>query len=198
MAIFKIILYKTIVYNLLRNKNLIIFLNPLNTYNELDQLICILCKMVVRNEAVWPVHLNSRLHKDNIAIAKKTKLEPTATSQSVNSNKRLSTYEDPQPQKKIKGILKSTCQQPSSANAKLPADFFENSVTTDINMIVPQKSTTSSSNSKTEIVNDEKINENKDNKDASQSILPEGFFDDPVKDAKVIINLLICLFYIFF
>ncbi|XP_011498866.1 PREDICTED: zinc finger protein 830 [Ceratosolen solmsi marchali] len=158
--------------------------SPLARYNELDQLTCVLCKLVVRNEAIWPVHLNSRLHKDNIALAKKTKLESTIPSQSVNSNKRLSTYENPQPQKKIKGILKNVCQQSSTTSTKLPADIFENSMITDNNVGVAVTNLTSSS---TEVVNNEEEmvnNENKDNKDASQSILPEGFFDDPVKDAK--------------
>ncbi|XP_031784993.1 zinc finger protein 830 [Nasonia vitripennis] len=162
--------------------------SPLARYNELDQLTCVLCKTVVRSETLWPIHLNSKTHKDNIALAKKTKLEPAAT-QPRPSNKRATLFQEPQPVKKVKGILKNT-GHPASIKSSLPAGFFDESSPSHKNIdnsnARKTESTTvngSNVNGSQESVNVE-ASEVKNNKDSSQAVLPEGFFDDPVKDAK--------------
>ena len=128
--------------------------------------------MVVRNEATWPVHLNSKIHKENIELAKKTRLESIARPQAVSTMKRSSTdavFQEPAPPKRVKSILKNTQQSPSNIKAVLPADFFESPVQSNITNSEPQ------------------VDEAKEMKESVQSsVLPEGFFDDPKKDAKVI------------
>lgn len=162
------------------------FLNSRNTYNELDQLVCVICKIVVRNESVWPVHLNSKSHKDNIVLARKFKQGSMPPPQATTSMKRPSTTNEPQEPKKVRGILKNSGQTLASVKNSLPADFFEKPTSSLGSILSAKKNLTNGSSSSTETVKpEENAAEGKDAKD-SQSTLPEGFFDDPVKDAKVI------------
>ncbi|XP_014205878.1 zinc finger protein 830 [Copidosoma floridanum] len=170
--------------------------HPLARYNELDQLVCILCKIQVRNEAVWPVHLNSKSHKENIEMAKKTKLEaarPMKPPQPVASNKRPATSQSQhQEPKRVKGILKNSGQPPPNVKANLPSDFFDSSSTVSSGSgggtIVPKDALAngaSTTNGRMEVDgSEEKTSEVKDAKEDNQSALPEGFFDDPIQDAK--------------
>ncbi|CAG9764275.1 unnamed protein product [Ceutorhynchus assimilis] len=148
--------------------------SPLAKYNDLGQLTCILCKSVVRSEAVWLVHVNAKQHKQNVEVAKKLKEK---TNNFTTPLKRPLTPPLPDvPEKKVKGILK---------NAKQPQ---------------PSSSTIEISDRKPEAIkeaNNAKIDliKNKDSKEVAvstptgaeemdTSALPEGFFDDPVLDAK--------------
>lgn len=157
--------------------------------------MCILCKSIVRNETIWPVHLNSKVHKDNVTLAKKTKLETESTVKTPNTQtfkRPLSPSQDISTSKKIKGILKNSSQPVVQAKSNLPADFFDdNSKQVNGASAVTQKL---ESNVKDSIVNtkdvqhteeEEKEKEKEKVKDTNLAILPEGFFDDPVMDAKV-------------
>lgn len=74
------------------------------TYNESGQLTCVLCKTVVRSEAVWVVHINAKQHKENIELAKKLKEK---TNNFTTPLKRPLTPPLPEvPEKKIKGKIK--------------------------------------------------------------------------------------------
>lgn len=177
---------------------MIIFLNNVNTYNELNQLTCALCKIVVKSEALWPVHLNSKTHKDTVLIVKQTKEKLEAAAQVSKSQKRPSTFQEPHPAKKVKGILKNS----ANAKANLPDDFFESAPSTSnsikqppkalpngdqksTNGAIPKSNSSNGFHKTTEMETD--AAEVKNSKDSGQSTLPEGFFDDPIKDAKVII-----------
>lgn len=136
--------------------------------------------------------MSSKAHKDKVAFAKKLKSQPIEPA-TTGVSKRPSTFSEPQVQKKVKGILKNAEPIPANVKASLPADFFE------------KPSCLSSSIPKTNLKNDsisnnvEKLNlddkeikekdstegKEKDSK-GSQSAIPEGFFDDPEMDAKVI------------
>ncbi|KYQ46442.1 hypothetical protein ALC60_14538 [Trachymyrmex zeteki] len=158
------------------------------------QLMCILCKSVVRSETIWPVHLNSKVHKDNVALAKKTKLETESTINvsNVQTFKRPPSPSNNSPNKKIKGILKNSSQPVVQVKSNLPADFFDdNSEQVNNPSVLTQKL---ESKEKDPIVNttdvqhakeEEKEKEKEKVKDMNQAVLPEGFFDDPVMDAKV-------------
>lgn len=163
------------------------FLNLLNyTYNELDQLVCVICKIVVRNEAVWPVHLSSKAHKDKIALAKKLKSQPAESPKTIAADsKRSSTFSEPQPHKKVKGILKNSEQTPANVKASLPADFFEKSTSSASATPKTNPIKNSTSNNVGKSNSDEKEIKEKDMKEVAQSSIPEGFFDDPEMDAKV-------------
>lgn len=165
--------------------------SPLAKYTDAGQLMCILCKAVVRNEAVWPVHLNSKSHKENILSAKKTKLETDATK--VQSFKRPnSPSQESSVNKRIKGILKNSKTQSVQVSSSLPSDFFDkpskqvNGTTQPNAVALAQKSENKSETVPEKDIKNMGTEEEKEkNKDVNQTPLPEGFFDDPVLDAKV-------------
>lgn len=133
--------------------------SPLAKYNEAKQLTCVLCKSVVRSEAVWNVHVNSKQHKENVFLAKKLKEE---TNNFTYAKRGITEPEPEVPKKKIKGILK---------NSKI------NASDTSYDMTTMQDLPAGSS-----------VNVSEVEKEASSKLngdqLPEGFFDDPKLDAK--------------
>ncbi|GAB1860829.1 Zinc finger protein 830 [Camponotus japonicus] len=159
--------------------------SPLAKYTDSGQLMCILCKSIVRNETVWPVHLNSKIHKENVTLAKTTKLETESTTRTSNvlSFKRpFSPSQDIVVNKKIKTILKNSNSKEIQSKSILPTDFFHNNFK-QVNSISMQKL-----ESKDSTVNVADIHleaEEEKIKDTNLTVLPEGFFDDPVMDAKV-------------
>lgn len=134
--------------------------SPLAKYNEAGQLMCILCKSVVRSEAVWTVHVNAKQHRENVEIAKKLKEK---TNNFTTAAKRGLSPPTEVPEKKIKSILKNgTNKHETVAATSVPVAEkpIKNPAT---NEMAPQ----------------ETIPAPKDGE-----ILPEGFFDDPKLDAK--------------
>lgn len=81
--------------------------NPLAKYNSSGQLMCILCNSVVRSEHVWPVHLNSKQHRENVEKAKKLKELTNNFTVGKIKHKSSSPPRDAPPEKKVKGILKN-------------------------------------------------------------------------------------------
>ncbi|KAL6254959.1 hypothetical protein P5V15_014301 [Pogonomyrmex californicus] len=170
--------------------------SPLAKYTDSGQLMCILCKSVVRSETVWPVHLNSKMHKDNVALAKKTKLETEGAvkaSDGQSFKRPSSPPQNPPINKKIKGILKNSSQSVVQTRSNLPADFFDDNLK-QVNSI----SSMQNLESKDSVVNtvdvqhveeeeeeEEEEKEKEKVKDTNLAVLPEGFFDDPIMDAKV-------------
>ncbi|GAB0093526.1 Coiled-coil domain-containing protein 16 [Sergentomyia squamirostris] len=157
--------------------------SPLAKYpfKSFSQLTCILCQSIVRSEDVWKVHVNAKVHRENVEKAKKLKEE---TQNFKLPAKRAAAPETPtnvQPTKKLKGILKNAnpvqtiVKAPSGDSSKpststqspLPSDFFDTAKN-------KEKS------SKPEHKNEEKM----DTDPAKDENLPEGFFDDPVQDAR--------------
>lgn len=144
------------------------------------QLSCQLCKKSVSTNAVWKVHVNSKQHKDNLAHAKllKEKLENHQKEPTIQQ--RVAALKEGQ---KLKSILKNSSSPSAqstegisvqsgeassselSINSTIPDDFFDAKVTI--------KAQTSSSTHKV-LEEDAQADE----------ALPQGFFDDPVKDAK--------------
>lgn len=156
--------------------------------------MCVLCKSVVRNETVWPVHLNSKIHKENIALAKKTKLETESTiktSDAASFKRPASPSHNTSANKKIKGILKNSSQPVAQTKSSLPADFFDNSkqVNGGPSSATLKSEKKDSTASVTDVrsmeVEEENEKEKEKVKDTNASVLPEGFFDDPIMDAKV-------------
>lgn len=163
--------------------------SPLARYTDAGQLMCILCKSIIRNETVWTVHLNSKTHKENIALAKKIKLE---TDNGPQPFKRPSSpSQESSARKKAKGILKNPIAT-QTVSSSLPRDFFDsnskqcNGDTTTSSSGITQKSEGNKDLSIDVQSKGTETEEEKDiGKDVSQAVLPEGFFDDPVMDAKV-------------
>ncbi|XP_031618063.1 zinc finger protein 830 [Contarinia nasturtii] len=189
--------------------------SPLAKYNDLGQLMCLLCKTVVRSEDVWKVHINAKQHKQNVELAKKSANSmppppvPSAQSSSAAtaSKRRMAPPPIPEVPAKIpKGILKnSPSHKPnnsssqvadakptttSTENSALPDNFFDDP---------PQnanfyEATLTKTTIKTNLISikrnpdpDKMDDTNAENSNAEQlkdETLPEGFFDDPIKDAK--------------
>jgi len=80
-------------------------LNLFLTYDDSGQLFCILCESVVRSEAVWNVHINSKKHRENIAHVKRKREDPLNCVQPSLPQpvKRPAQTEVILPSKKLKG-----------------------------------------------------------------------------------------------
>lgn len=80
-------------------------LNLFLTYDDSGQLFCILCESVVRSEAVWNVHINSKKHRENIACVKRKREDALICVQPSlpQSMKRPVQTEVILPSKKLKG-----------------------------------------------------------------------------------------------
>ncbi|XP_058118810.1 zinc finger protein 830 [Anopheles ziemanni] len=181
--------------------------SPLAKYNDLGQLTCALCRSIVRSEAVWKVHINSKQHKEHVELAKQLKEQPTRTTlpirdstisshQSDNPSKRPATSvttEDSIPMKKPKGILKNS-QSQSVQNTTLPNDFFDNklngqtgnknasSIRKDlVNIRLPDKHHQQIAEA---MEQDPAVMDGGTAAPSEEEKLPEGFFDDPKMDAK--------------
>lgn len=128
--------------------------SPLAKYNEAGQLTCILCNSVVRSEAVWTVHINAKLHKQNVEQAKKLK---ERTNNFTTPVKRPLTPPLEVPEKKLKSILKNN-------------QGTQHVVASNIVVVTQEE--------------EEKPQEPEEPVKESNEVLPEGFFDDPKLDAK--------------
>ncbi|EEZ98228.2 zinc finger protein 830 [Tribolium castaneum] len=137
--------------------------SPLFKYNDSGQLTCVLCKSVVKSEAVWTVHINSKQHRENVELAKKLKEK---TNNFTTPLKRPLTPPMEVPQKKIKGILKNS-NSSKSEEKEIPDDFFD-----------------AKSQNGAPILPVKKPREEKMEVDDNTETIPEGFFDDPKLDAK--------------
>lgn len=170
---------------------------------ENGQLMCVLCKSIVRSENVWKVHVNAKQHKENLALAKqlKEKIENQSSKKSDKDDRlaglkrSIDEMRSEVPEKKLKGILKNSTssvssvttiiisnkqsdvsinnnnnesEKPQQGKTSIPDDFFDSKT---------KKSSENSTKSKSkEDPESEKMH--------VDETLPEGFFDDPVKDAK--------------
>lgn len=174
--------------------------------------MCVLCKTIVRSEDVWKVHINAKQHKQNVELAKKsiistpTSSQQTAAAQSASASKRMGPpLTSDMPAKVSRGILKNSgktgnapMQQNQTTKAKtstteknaLPDNFFDNQPR---NAATFYETTLTKTSIKTNLVSI-KWNTDADKLDDGNAeavvdqhkdeTLPEGFFDDPIKDAK--------------
>ncbi|CAG4916081.1 unnamed protein product [Colias eurytheme] len=159
--------------------------NPLAKYNNAGQLTCVLCSSVVRSEHVWPVHVNSKQHRSNVEQAKKLK-ELTNNFTDGKVKKRLaSSIPDAPQEKKIKGILK---------NAPEKKPVIIEKTKNDVPIIYShhdEQIKRKPLNLPNEDVDNrmKEDNEGDEDKKADEEAkltkpIPEGFFDDPILDAK--------------
>lgn len=158
------------------------------TYSLSGQITCIICKINVCNEASWPIHINSKKHKENIENAKK-QLEKAKST--ISGQKRsASSLKEPQQIKKVKGILKNANPQTAQVKSVLPEDFFDNKQSSRKNGLKNDKSSSEKASTSVEpvecMITEEENEEDRQLKGKDNaSALPEGFFDDPVLDARV-------------
>lgn len=169
--------------------------HPLAKYNSLGHLICTICNCQVKSDRLWNPHLLSRSHKER--ASQPTTKQTAVDLATLSSKRKLDSSESPASKKlketkqKPKGILKNavplagysssdedsvnesdniaTSKKPSTdcspaPSGDLPADFFDNA---------PAAASVDIEGDGTEQM---------DTKPDAE--LPEGFFDDPVADAK--------------
>ncbi|KAK7067250.1 hypothetical protein SK128_020015 [Halocaridina rubra] len=186
--------------------------SPYAKYNSRGQLMCIVCGTPVKSAIIWQAHVNKRSHLENlVALKKKQQVINAQQSKSSKSNvgeslKRPLSPEAQSSNKKApsnsntvkpKGILKNVSNYSSSESSGdeeeskppptlaiktepgtaqsttngVPDGFFDEEK--------PPKS------SEEESMYNEKLPKPKDPpKPNTTEVLPEGFFDDPVADAK--------------
>lgn len=138
--------------------------------------MCILCQSIVRSESAWPVHLVSSKHKENVEHARKTKLHTFTVPKRPASPVEKSA-------KKTK--VQSQPTHESQQTKGVPDDFFDKPAKQ--KTIPPQPLGKKPMDVEMELVTEtaSKTEEAKKEKE-KDSALPEGFFDDPKLDAKVI------------
>lgn len=126
--------------------------------NSSGQIECIICKVAVKSATLWKVHVNSKLHKERITIAKQIK----------------STFKAGLPETSTK--LPTSATQTSKSTAKaVETPKVAVAVQQSTQQILPKTAPTSISIEKSAFSNTNTVD----------TLLPEKFFDDPVKDAKI-------------
>ena len=156
--------------------------HPLARYNKLDQLSCAICLMPVKNEMSWNAHLLSKTHKDNVEkfkrgdnivapVSQKQKNVASAmeTEESIESEQSPAeeTVQEGPPSKLAKGAD----GEPAAVASSLPLDFFDDAGAEQTEETIKEEEPTVESTTTTTT--------------ATTSQLPEGFFDDAKRDAKV-------------
>lgn len=148
--------------------------SPLAKYSINGQLSCILCKLNIKDDSLWSVHISSKVHKENISKRKPESSRMTerlaVTTESLK--RTLPKQESFVPPKKLKGILKNY----NAPLEKVPNNFFESPI--------PISSENTNVNQET----DEKMDVQPgtfDELNLDKGELPKGFFDDPMLDAKI-------------
>ncbi|XP_055377548.1 zinc finger protein 830 [Condylostylus longicornis] len=161
--------------------------SPLAKY-ENGKLTCILCKSVVRSETVWKVHINSKSHREKVAAAKELKdhliSAGTANENRKRTNKDEALFVKPEIPAKIAktDVSYQNSEDIKDTKCSIPSDFFDEKSTffsVTLNKTSIKKDLVNikrNSNEETKMEVEETIDDDK---------LPEGFFDDPVKDAKI-------------
>ena len=163
--------------------------SPLAKYNNVGQLTCIVCNVIVKSEMVWTAHINGKQHRDKIEELKQPK--------KVQDNK----FVKPQavPAIKRKGELDGSSTSASPSKKGIPEDFFDRKpipiigkpVLKPIKSILknapklPAQPPPISDGPEPDIAMETDNRVPSPVPKATSSELPEGFFDDPKLDAKV-------------
>lgn len=96
--------------------------HPLAKYNNLEQLVCVICTKVVKDDSLWNAHLQSKKHKENVLLIKTKK--SNTSSPAASSSSQSSKYNS-----KLSSTNSKTFQVPKIPNnvgkQKLPVDFFD-------------------------------------------------------------------------
>lgn len=174
--------------------------SPLAKYDELGQLMCALCKTVVRSEDVWKVHINAKQHKQNVELARQLKEKTNNFTTATASKRPGSPTAFAIPTKIPKSILKikttsSTEKELTDSKANsLPVKLSHSNNTSKVENFFER--TLKKTTIRSELVNIKRNNDaanfSEKHEDTAQmeideqldEQLPEGFFDDPIKDAK--------------
>eukprot|EP00026_Physarum_polycephalum_P006024 Phypoly_transcript_06064.p1 GENE.Phypoly_transcript_06064~~Phypoly_transcript_06064.p1 ORF type:complete len:297 (+),score=87.30 Phypoly_transcript_06064:873-1763(+) len=155
--------------------------SPFAKYNAAGQLQCSLCGTAIKTEALWPVHIKSKTHKENQAQLEQSqkkaasKAAAPSSSKASNDTKRERTDDTnlmpPPPAKKAKD------SQPTPSG--LPAGFFDSYADEEEDKEEDKEEEEGGKSAKTEEA------EAPAQPPPPKSSLPAGFFDDPTMDAQM-------------
>eukprot|EP01126_Amoeba_proteus_P039081 TRINITY_DN4104_c0_g1_i9.p1 TRINITY_DN4104_c0_g1~~TRINITY_DN4104_c0_g1_i9.p1 ORF type:complete len:299 (+),score=69.95 TRINITY_DN4104_c0_g1_i9:972-1868(+) len=91
--------------------------SPLAKYNDLDQLVCIVCKVVIKSDSLWSHHISTDLtHKNNIEVLKKLQ---QAKKRQRDQNEKDQSSEGIKRQRTSDGNLRP-CTQPLYSSCTQP------------------------------------------------------------------------------
>ncbi|XP_017327409.1 zinc finger protein 830 [Ictalurus punctatus] len=189
--------------------------SPYAKYNSLGHLSCVLCNVQVKTEILWQAHVLGKQHKDKVSELKQEQsvgkvpeapqtstLKRKAAKPEVYDGKKpkasgadflqgktatsgpsagfglLAGYDDDDDDDDKSGQVPSDIKQPGPASDELPADFFDSSVPGVASTPAPAVSHLQS-------ISIAKAAEPVKKIAKMAEAIPEGFFDDPVRDAKV-------------
>ncbi|XP_032222156.1 zinc finger protein 830 isoform X2 [Nematostella vectensis] len=181
--------------------------SPLAKYNSAGQLFCVLCNAPIKSDLVWPAHVQSKKHRENIAALKNKNTKPSPDNDKVAKPKTVESknqFVKPSIPDKIEkrkineanedDIIppkRSKVPEKTESSTSLPADFFDNQSDVgpaQIRTETDHKTTTASGLPSDFFENQPETTQESDRKQSSNSKpsedLPEGFFDDPKLDAK--------------
>lgn len=147
-------------------------------------LSCLICKKNIAKSALWKVHVNTKQHKDNVAHAKQLKEKLENRLKTPTIQERVHQLKTLNQEKKLKGILKNSSSSvlpteetidippvPASSETETPQTFKKPQIPDDF------------FDSKGKVPSKDQNGKAVDAMAAEEPI-PEGFFDDPMKDAK--------------
>lgn len=200
--------------------------SPYAKYNNVGQLHCNVCNLHIKNENLWPSHILTKVHKQNIDIAKEKvhplyKPDPVHTSNGKRKvetvpadvkrpciKERNNIVEDQDSKQRVASTNSSVANHlsllqgyssseddesegerdqvvilPSSVKNEmstggLPSDFFD---------AQPSNTSVHTTSTHTDVFTEpQPVDKQKDKSCSGNKVdsLPEGFFDDPVLDAK--------------
>ncbi|KAM8838973.1 zinc finger protein 830 [Synchiropus picturatus] len=184
--------------------------SPFARYSSLGHLSCSLCGAQLKSERLWPAHVLGKAHKEKVAElkagrqepagqpvkrkapdgeevgGKKAKppevpgdvfakpLEPAAAHRSAGLSLLAGVYEEEEEDDDDDGGEGEGSQEAEPSG--LPADFFDSSI--------PPAPAPAAAHSGS-VQKAEEASRAPGKQDNASEVLPEGFFDDPVRDAKV-------------
>ncbi|BFZ07753.1 hypothetical protein BsWGS_10792 [Bradybaena similaris] len=203
--------------------------HPLAKYNSLNQLVCILCNNVIKNDILWTSHLQSRQHKEKaIAIRtqgpdkpehlasntplkrkgssditelerKKLKSESTTDIRKLQTDSGNSDSKDSRSDIKERAKAAFLAGYSSSSASETDEDDDDDDEDDEDNETPTVKSGTVASLAKSsknsvpgdffdsppDVSNSDEVKPEPSHSKKMAYVLPEGFFDDPKRDAKV-------------
>ncbi|CAG0895719.1 unnamed protein product [Cyprideis torosa] len=167
--------------------------SPLAKYNETGQLSCVVCNIPVKSELVWTAHINGKFHRETVAKLKARQQGTPAGNAPESTAKAMKRKEQPppvtSPPKKPKSILKNplplkVVEEPQKlpTSKENPTEKEKGSISELEAKRNVKPVSASSVPQSSAIVNQEGEGEMDEPKVVEG--LPEGFFDNPVLDAK--------------
>lgn len=156
--------------------------HPLAKYDSQGRLLCALCNLVIKTTALWPVHLMSNAHKENVARLK--------AAQQQKKKRQVDREADEPVSKRTKLEGEEDDDMQEAASNRLPSDFFDEGATAEAAAAESTEVTAEEESNETSIevppehgVAVEGEEEEEEASQDTQNVIPHGFFDNPEEEA---------------